>query len=93
MDILNQSREETQKKAENILLRNQTNNKVTHENFKKRDYEERKYILDLMKVLGYFEYINSPEYFTKIMKVIFGVNKIVNEYKRPINNEYAQRTL
>ena len=71
-------------------MRNQTNNKVTHENFKKRDYEERKYILDLMKVLGYFEYKNSPEYFTKIMKVIYGVNKIVNEYNRPINNEFEK---
>ncbi len=90
MNILNQTREETKSKAENILWTNQTSNKVTYDNFNHWTQENKKYILNLMSILGYFEYKNSPQYFEKIMKVIYNINKIVSEYNRPINNEFQK---
>lgn len=90
MSILNQTREEAKGKAEEILWKNQTNNKLTYDNFKDWTDEDKQYILSLMNHLGYFEYKHTSEYFAKITKVFYAVNNIVEEYNQPIKNDFKK---
>lgn len=85
--LLQQSREEVKCNAENILHYNRSNNKDTYKFFNLWNESDKKFVLDLMSLLGYFEYKHGIPYYEKIVRLFYLINDKVAECRYSMEDD------
>ena len=78
---------EVKKNALTILDFNASNDKITYQDFRNRDNEYKKTIINILHILGYQDIHNTKEYYQGLWNSFQEINTIVGIYNQAKNNK------